>query len=328
MPKPNLPAASRFNKLVEDISQLYVKARAAQVRFAWETGRRIVQEEQNGSVRADYGARLLPELSKALTQKYGPGFSDTNLRKMRRFYLLDPKQATSPELDWSDYQELLPIKDEKRRKSLALRVIKENLNTIELRALVRGVRNIDGPAKKVKKPPEKQELLTPLRGTLYTYRIVTRPQMGAQKESGLLVDLGFGIFRNVDPKLLAGFADGDVVESRPKDDAYKFYKGGRTAKDLFTYAAYIERVVDGDTLKVRFDLGFDTWVRQTLRLRGIDCPEMDTKEGQAAKTFVQSYIKEAQLVVVRSSRSEKYGRYLADVYIPQGSDRKGVLSGV
>ncbi|HSA30505.1 MAG TPA: hypothetical protein P5160_01760 [Candidatus Omnitrophota bacterium] len=44
----NLPAKNRFQKLVEDISALYTNAREAQVRFAWETGRRIVQEEQNG----------------------------------------------------------------------------------------------------------------------------------------------------------------------------------------------------------------------------------------------------------------------------------------
>jgi len=79
----------------------------------------------------------------------------------------------------------------------------------------------------------------------------------------------------------------------------------------------VEKVIDGDTLKVRMDLGYDDSCRQVLRLRGIDCPEMDTKEGQEAKACVQSYIKEAQMIIVRSSKSDKYDRYLADIFIPQ-----------
>jgi len=56
--KTNTPALSRFNKLVSDISKFYEDARMAQVRFAWETGRRIVEEEQNGAIRAAYGTHL------------------------------------------------------------------------------------------------------------------------------------------------------------------------------------------------------------------------------------------------------------------------------
>ena len=84
----------------------------------------------------------------------------------------------------------------------------------------------------------------------------------------------------------------------------------------------VTRVIDGDTLKVRLDLGFGTFSRHDLRLRGIDCPEMSTKAGEEAKIFVQSYIKEAQRIVVRSSRSDKYDRYLADVFLPaeEGKD--------
>ena len=52
-----------------------------------------------------------------------------------------------------------------------------------------------------------------------------------------------------------------------------------------------------------------------MRLRGIDCPEMDTKAGEAAKAFVQSHLKEASLIVLRSSRVDKYDRYLVDVFI-------------
>ncbi len=174
---------------------------------------------------------------------------------------------------------------------------------------------MDNVSKSVKESLAKP--LTPLRGTLYTYQIVKCPSVNTQPPE-LLVDLGFEVLRNVDKRLLSSFSVGDIVESRPKEDAYKFVKTSCTARDLYTYAALVERVIDGDTFKVRLDLGFDTWVRQTLRLRDIDCPEIDTKEGQTAKAFVQSYIKEASWITVRSSRSDKYDRYLADVYIPKG----------
>ena len=51
-------------------------------------------------------------------------------------------------------------------------------------------------------------------------------------------------------------------------------------------------------------------------MRGIDCPEVGTKDGDAAKAFVQSLLKEASQIILRSSRSDKYDRYLADVFIP------------
>jgi len=138
--------------------------------------------------------------------------------------------------------------------------------------------------------------------------------------SDSVIDLGFKVAREADVKLLSSLKDGDIIESRPKDDAYKFYKVDRTAKDLFTCAAYIEKVIDGDTFNVWIDLGFNTWIGETLRLRGLDCPEVGTKEGDEAKVFVQSLLKESQLVIIRSSKAEKYGRYLADVYIPQGEE--------
>ena len=76
---PGVPAVDRFRRLVDDISRLYVNARRAQVQFAWEAGRRVVEEEQDGAMRAQYGTGLLPQLSKTLSGKYGAGFSKSNL---------------------------------------------------------------------------------------------------------------------------------------------------------------------------------------------------------------------------------------------------------
>jgi hypothetical protein len=141
---PNLPAPARFRKLVDDISVLYLKARRSQVRFAWETGRRIVQEEQKGEMRAKYGATLIPKLSEDLTKKFGAGFSESTLERMRQFYSRNPISSVTTKLDWTDYVELMPVRDEKTRKRLEQRILKEGLDSEEVRQIVRKVRSDSG----------------------------------------------------------------------------------------------------------------------------------------------------------------------------------------
>ena len=57
-----------------------------QVQTCWELGRHIVEFEQGGAIRAAYGARVLPQLAKALTAEFGKGFDERNLRHMRSFF--------------------------------------------------------------------------------------------------------------------------------------------------------------------------------------------------------------------------------------------------
>ena len=76
----------------------------------WNVGRIIVENEQNGNIKAEYGKQILKELSKELRKVLGTGFSVSNLQYMRRFYLEYPKQQTvSVKLSWSHYCELLSI---------------------------------------------------------------------------------------------------------------------------------------------------------------------------------------------------------------------------
>jgi hypothetical protein len=92
-------------------------------------------------MRAKYGSALIPKLSEDLTKKHGPGFSERTLRKMRHFYLLNPIRPTSAKLDWSYYVELMPVRDERTRKRLEERVLKENLDSQEIRRLVHSIRH-------------------------------------------------------------------------------------------------------------------------------------------------------------------------------------------
>jgi hypothetical protein len=75
----------------------------------WQIGKGIVEQEQQGDGEAQYGGRLLEHLSGDLQKKLGSGFSVTNLRKMRRFYLSNRIQQPAAELNWSQNVELLPV---------------------------------------------------------------------------------------------------------------------------------------------------------------------------------------------------------------------------
>lgn len=82
----------------------------------WNIGKQIVDEEQNGKDRAQYGSYLIKELSSRLSSEFGKGFSTQNLWNMRQFYNSFPILSTLwRELSWSHYKLIIRLKDEKAR---------------------------------------------------------------------------------------------------------------------------------------------------------------------------------------------------------------------
>jgi micrococcal nuclease len=90
------------------------------------------------------------------------------------------------------------------------------------------------------------------------------------------------------------------------------------------YVRKVENVVDGDTIDVLIDLGFDILFASRVRLAGIDTPESRTKDlaekalGLEAKEYLKKALKDAKSVVIKTEKmdsSEKYGRILGWVYI-------------
>jgi micrococcal nuclease len=90
------------------------------------------------------------------------------------------------------------------------------------------------------------------------------------------------------------------------------------------YVRKVENVVDGDTIDVLIDLGFDILFQSRVRLAGIDTPESRTKDlkekalGLESKEYLKKHIKDAKSVVIKTEKmdsSEKYGRILGWVYV-------------
>lgn len=83
---------------------------------------------------------------------------------------------------------------------------------------------------------------------------------------------------------------------------------------MYEYTTKIEKVIDGDTVDVFIDLGFKIWHKDRLRLNGIDTPEKNTPLGAELKKFLIENL-EGKLVRLRVTKPDKYGRYLATIYL-------------
>lgn len=117
-----LPYNSDF---INDIKQIVAQARqktytainSAMVDAYWQMGKRIVEQEQQGKDRANYGSQLLKSLSKELTAEFGKGFSANSLYYFRQFYLAFPEKLPTlwGILTWSHYKRLLSVSNAEAR---------------------------------------------------------------------------------------------------------------------------------------------------------------------------------------------------------------------
>jgi len=98
-------------------SKAYRAINFAMVEAYWNIGRVIVEEEQKGKHKAEYGAGIIRDLSARLSREYGKGFDESNLRNIRQFYLTFPKcDALRHELSWTHYRLLLRVEKEEAEK--------------------------------------------------------------------------------------------------------------------------------------------------------------------------------------------------------------------
>ena len=131
-----------MSSLVEEIKSVLNAARSNVARQVnnellstyWNIGRIIAEYEQTVPERADYGKQTLKELSKALTNEFGKGFSVSNIQFMRRFYqTYQIQQTASVKLSWSHYCELLSISDPDKRSFYEKEAVNSNWSVRELK---------------------------------------------------------------------------------------------------------------------------------------------------------------------------------------------------
>ena len=124
MSKKNLPQKT-IETLYANIRQVIERARStvyraanfAMVQAYWHIGKLIIEEEQRGKQRADYGKELIEKLSAKLNSEYGKGFNSSNLWYMRQFYgTFENFHALRGELSWTHYRLLLKVERDDARQ--------------------------------------------------------------------------------------------------------------------------------------------------------------------------------------------------------------------
>ena len=134
MSESALPLHDQIRRvLLEAQSSVSRAVNTAMVHAYFEIGRLIVDDEQHGRARAEYGEETLKMLSERLTAEFGRGFSMRNLRNMRTFYLtFRNRQTLSAKLSWSHYTLLMRLDDEQARDFYIKEAEAENWSVREL----------------------------------------------------------------------------------------------------------------------------------------------------------------------------------------------------
>ncbi|EKD26606.1 MAG: hypothetical protein ACD_79C01098G0001 [uncultured bacterium] len=134
-----------YDQLIHKISEIYVQGQkkavttlnSVIVETNWQIGQYIVEYEQGGNIKAEYGKALLKNLSKDLSFTHGKGFSLSNVYLMRQFFIKYPKfQTLSGKLErlsWSHFCEFIPIDNDLERQFYEVQCQNENWNVRELK---------------------------------------------------------------------------------------------------------------------------------------------------------------------------------------------------
>lgn len=136
---------SEFYQTIVDVLQnartnSYRTVNFIMVEAYWNVGRMIVEEEQQGKERAGYGEALVRSLSLRLSNDFGKGFDEREVRKIRQFYLTFPiRDALRPELSWTHYRTLIRVENETARIYYNMEAAEQNWST---RALERQINSL------------------------------------------------------------------------------------------------------------------------------------------------------------------------------------------
>ena len=144
---------NEIKKILKNARQkAYTAVNSAMVEAYWKIGRRIVEEEQSGRERAEYGKEIIKNLSKELTEEFGKGFGERNIRNIRQFYVLfsdyEKWKSLISKLTWTHIQKVLRVSDEKARifylteaaeNMWSVRTLDRNISTLYYNRIVASI---------------------------------------------------------------------------------------------------------------------------------------------------------------------------------------------
>ena len=287
---PSLPAHAKLDRLANDIHAFVHKPLTALLQSFTQIAERLREEKKDEDLRAVFGEDLLKELAYLMKERHGTVFFHDALEHL---LALDSDQMTKARAPGCELHVELSPEEKKVNGQVSGKIaFRQSFTAQEFKAVLEKEASVNGVG-----PAKVPALKRPTDLRLWTYRRITDQVMiSAYKlQTGqVLLDCGFFTCR--------------VVSEKEAQNVTM------TDKPSFAYGAVIERVVDGDTLLVLIDLGFGNIVRERLRLRGVNTPELGTPEGEAAKAVVEKLLPPGTPLVIKSSQTDDYGRFVADVF--------------
>jgi endonuclease YncB( thermonuclease family) len=269
----------------------------------WQMGVTILAMIGTPGRKEQYGQKNFTHLSHDLTKKYGKGFKTRTVRYFRDFASQYQKEELNTALKWSHYRALLSVTDKKERTRLEQRIVKEHLSKDALQKIIslsRKQRQSNTPF-----------TLTPRNATPGIFKIV---DIDSATECAV-VDLGFNVNRALSLPGVPPIPGTYVTRISPR----KFGVVSIQPGERYCYTGKLLNVIDGDTVRMRIHLHFDTAIDIPLRLRGVDAMEIDTKEGKRAKSGLEHMLKDQTHLTVYTYHHDRYGRYIADLITTDGT---------
>ncbi len=261
----------------------------------WNIGKHIHEHLLNYRDRAEYGDYLFNTLDEALT------IHKRTLYRAVQFYETYPEIVTIlSQLKWSHFLVLLTVKDEKKRHEYEKKVINENLTVQKLKEIIKEDKEEDNSNTITQ--------LTETRGYLNTYKL-------KEKEGTLNIDLGFRFYINKLNNSNNNYTGDSIVQIIRKKNSYTITLAENiSSHGIYTYKGTLWEIIDGDTLWVDLNLGFGTWTRQKVRLRGINTPKIETGKGIEVKRYIERKLTPCTFLIVKTYYRDKFNRYLADIF--------------
>ena len=284
----------------------------------WHVGDSVNRHLTDANMGSGYGDKIVANLARDID------LSESRLYQMLRFRRAFAKLYRGTNLKWSHYRVLSAVPTVEQRRFYQRAADQAAWTASELREQIKADRygQTAGNASEAQ-PQASAARLRARRGPLHAYPVRPLPVSVAGKSLTAL-DLGFGIYRSAFSNDV--FAPGVVTSSKRNGESYLLSPFAGPPPRDFTFVAQVERVVDGDTLVVWVDCGFGLWIRRRLRLRGIDTPELSNPAGRAARDFVRTQLAGLPFVVITTTRPDKYGRYLADVFYERDATDPAVVA--
>jgi endonuclease YncB( thermonuclease family) len=296
--------------LDESLERAKLAIQRERVRAYWRVGRELDRHLPSDGSQAEYGARVIPQLATDV------GMSDKRLYESLKFYRYFPNIRALGYLPWSLVTRILSVLNDEARTYYVAASQEAGWSFRELSEAIRTDAFTTSPRTHI------PSHLQALRGDLNVYR-VRRPS--PTHTSGLYLDLGFSLYWRARDR--SNFEDGTVVRVRTTEGGrFTISQVDTASRRLFTHRLDVTRIIDGDTIAVTLTTPTGDVLAQKLRFRGIDTAELPTEAGHRAKRFVERALTDVNFIVAKTTRPDRYDRYLADIFYAPGEPDPDIVA--